>query len=518
MRRLTDLDHVECARQHGHVLGFDLTPIKGSRRDQFNIVTVNGDSGVLVASMWCKDHAPTKTIVHKMHDIVDESGLNALQLYVQNFKQADLGLTGTVRKATLMTTSAKISAAPTQASHRRPSTTTVPNGHGHGHADEDTPMQYLGDKVCISCGIDVSPSWWPISLDTQRDVMNDYASSFLGEEARKFVEQRKVQCHKCHKSNRTPRPPAARLGASSTGPDSQATRVMSAEPTPPAQAPVSLQSPPTMMGDYREARHPPPAWPTAHGQPPQQTPPPAAHLIPSVAHQGHPSLTGARLPPVPPSYPHPPLPVSTAPPVQPPHRPQYGEWGAARPASGHGSPHPHMNGGQSNLYNGPPQPPPEASVSVLRPPMAGAPPGHAPYMNGMPQSPQRVSGHPPPTSPYLATFATSQGHVPGHGPSHNPHQQAPPPPPPPHAGHQHHLSNGVAPPRAEYPAPPVSNMHRSPFAAPASGPHGSPSARYERYAAPEPPSAAVHQPRYGTEPPRPATGASASPSLRNLLS
>ncbi|KAM5351653.1 hypothetical protein ACJ41O_004376 [Fusarium nematophilum] len=129
--------HVECARQQGHVLGFDITPVKSSRRDQFNIVTINGESGSMSAIVWCKDHAPTKTSVHQMHDIANDSGLNALQLYVQNFKQADLTLTGTVRKANLMTTAAKMTGTTTQPGLRRSSTTNIPPGGSTQHRNGD---------------------------------------------------------------------------------------------------------------------------------------------------------------------------------------------------------------------------------------------------------------------------------------------------------------------------------------------------------------------------------------------
>src|ERR1700683_2094781 len=118
--------HVACAHQAGYILGFDIAPVKGSRRDQFSIVNIDGEIGTMTAAIWCKEHVPTKTIVHRMHDIVDtSSGLNALQLYVQNFKQADLALTGTVRKATLVNQSTKVNpvVVPTPA-NRRTSTTS----------------------------------------------------------------------------------------------------------------------------------------------------------------------------------------------------------------------------------------------------------------------------------------------------------------------------------------------------------------------------------------------------------
>jgi hypothetical protein len=118
-----------------------------------------------------------KTIVHQMHDIVDETGLNALQLYVQNFKQADLTLTGTVRKATLVNQSTKVvsTAATTQTPNRKTSTAT--NGHpmpvrgsvSHTKVEEPSSMSsipaHAEKRACITCGIDVSPKWWPFPSD-----------------------------------------------------------------------------------------------------------------------------------------------------------------------------------------------------------------------------------------------------------------------------------------------------------------------------------------------------------------
>lgn len=115
----------------------------------------------MTAAIWCKEHVPTKTIVHQMQDIVDDTGLNALQLYIQNFKQADLTLTGTVRKATLVNQSTKVInpislAAP---ANRRASAAMASNGYAAG----DSPSTATTDasKTCATCGVDVSPKWWP---------------------------------------------------------------------------------------------------------------------------------------------------------------------------------------------------------------------------------------------------------------------------------------------------------------------------------------------------------------------
>lgn len=164
--------HVECARQGGYALGFDVVPVKGSRRDQFNVVNMKGVVGTMTAAIWCKEHIP-KTAIYQMNDIVDESGLNALQLYVQNFKQADLTLTGTVRKATLVNQSTKVvnTVSITQTPNRRSSTTATANGHSNpvrgsvshlkaGDAPDISSIAGVTAKICATCAIDVSPKWW----------------------------------------------------------------------------------------------------------------------------------------------------------------------------------------------------------------------------------------------------------------------------------------------------------------------------------------------------------------------
>jgi hypothetical protein len=129
----------------------------------------------MAAAVWCKEHAPTKTIVHRMNDIIGGTGLNALQLFVQNFKQADLGLTGTVRKATLLNQSSKVTnpISITFPSNRRSSTIQNGNGASIGRGSishinvkiEEGAGSFIKvedfDKTCVTCGIDVSPRWYP---------------------------------------------------------------------------------------------------------------------------------------------------------------------------------------------------------------------------------------------------------------------------------------------------------------------------------------------------------------------
>ncbi|KAI6779617.1 Lid2 complex component-like protein [Emericellopsis cladophorae] len=209
--------HVECAHKQGHQLGFELLPVKGSRRDQSLLVTIDGVAGVLSPGLCCKDHPPAKTnaLTHQMHGRTDNPALSVIQLYVQTYKQADLALTGTVRKANTVTMAAKISATALQPGLRRLSTTTTTVSNGatgqrNGVAPETSTDKKAGEKVCISCGVDTSPRWWPIDAATRAGGRGPFHTMLngvhLGEEAEKYASQRTVQCHKCHAAKIPMRP------------------------------------------------------------------------------------------------------------------------------------------------------------------------------------------------------------------------------------------------------------------------------------------------------------------------
>lgn len=498
--------HVECARQQGHLLAFDITPVKSSRRDQFNIVTINGESGTMSAMLWCKDHLPTKTIAHRMHNIVGEAGLNALQLYVQNFKQADLTLTGTVRKANLMTMAAKAGGAAFPPS-RRVSSTAAPNGppavgvtavaNGEHHEDPATNAREPGEKVCISCGVDVTPRWWSIDTNQERQLTNGHYGA-IGSEAQKFVEQRRFQCHKCRKLARTPKPHAntARLSTPDSRPPSQ-------YPTPLPPAMPSLRSPPPpppppMVPEYRDPRSVSHAWPR----------PPSSHRHPHI----HSSTTPHGPPP---PLPHPvqtppPMPVSHAPasrpaPAQhafpaPSSTSRAFDWSHAPPPTAHRSPPRHLNGGPPSMRNAPPPPP--APMSSLRPPVVPGPPpplgmgsSNQRYVSSLPPDPFAPPPRPPPGTAY--------------GPPYNPTYH-------PHYGPGEAL--GVRDPghpslRDHFADSRYGPNHNHPRA----GGQSFPVSRNGSPPPPQPPSRDPRDPMPPRSDVRPS-GASASPSLRNLLS
>jgi len=514
-------------------LGFDITPVKGSRRDQFNIVSIHGESGTMSAAVWCKEHVP-KTTIHPMHDVVDEDGLNALQLYVQNYKQADLALTGCARKAGQITVASKMSASaspPSAVLHRRPSTMAMMNGD---HKEPPSPTALRpGGKVCLTCNSDVSPVWHPIDHTQERELTNGYYGN-LGMEAQKFVEQRSFQCHKCKRLGRQPKPHVQT--PKEPTPTPEPVRQVSQPPVAP------INPPPTTMGPA-EPRHnslgPYGVWspraPAVSVLPPAVQPPPlqAAAQPPSLQ-------TGVQAPPLQAPTPGPiaaPLmpPASQGPPVAPPPLPlsmarappippaQYGppsrsyDW-HPRPSTAHGPPPIHngreMNGGPSPPPMGGMAMPPLAPPNHLRPPPLnhtshGPPPpppnhnGHIsqpPYVNGLPPSPQRMNGPPPLQnggSPYMHH---------GHGPVDlRPHSHMNAMPPamsgnPPPSDTRHSMGNLL---RQSWPGHMGAPHHQPPH-------HTSP-----------PPVRESHPPlREPSNPPprdRPSNGASSSTSLRYLL-
>ncbi|KAL2270128.1 hypothetical protein VTJ83DRAFT_2312 [Remersonia thermophila] len=503
--------HAECAHQAGYVLGFDVTPVKSSRRDQFRIVTINGESGHMSAAVWCKDHVPTKGPIHRMHEAVAETGTNALQLFVQNYKQADLTLTGCARKANQITVASRMSTAPGASAsiNRRTSIAAVVNGDQENLPPELQPS----GKVCLTCGVDVSPKWHPVSFES--DFTNGHLAN-AGSEAKKFAEQRTFQCHKCNKTGRQPvfRSHVAR------------------EPTPPPEPVRQPSQPaPTILPPVRpeEPRHPSRergfGWAPSHASPPVvQAPVLQAPAPPPVAHPVGP-------PPVQQTVAPPPLPAGLAPratPVQPP--PSYAP--PPRPYDWHRPPPLHP----SREVNGGPSPPttsipPLAPPNHLRPPpismshpVASPPNGHLsqpppPYVNGIPhpQSPPRRGSGPLPTSaPNGSTYHPHHSHPapelrPHHIPPLNPMAPVPEPSPPhppnylrpwgpPPSHHHHHHGNRSS--HHTSPPPPLRDSGLPPPAA--LGHHESPNV--VQLAPPPPP------PR-----PRRSTSISSNPRLLRRL-
>lgn len=522
------------------MLGFDITPVKGSRRDHTNVVNINGETGLMTAAIWCKEHPPTKTIVHRMQDIVNDEGLNALQLYVQNFKQADLALTGTVRKANLVSQSTKaVAAPPATATNRRVSMTAAAaaNGHSRGSAaqgkDEESEASRGGGgdalaKICATCGSDVSPKWWtllpsptqsgsqpqvavaeetvekkepispiadglvipkseesPAPLETEPPTINGQASENghredIGNQVALAVAALEAplsslqaalqfQCHKCHFR-----------------------KVPLKEPTPPPPPPILVVAP--------EPQPEPTSAPIPAAPIPEAVPP----VIPVAPSE--PILSALPYPPQPPPRYTSPWPPTIQPPTthNSPYSPPgpFGEW--PRPP-------PQMNQQAQTFPVHRYASPLNASVqqSSAAHPLAGQP------MIASPQQQNGLGNQHTPLPPAYTPPQHQRTHSNSSASMQNgafPSYVATRPHPP------QHLTNGGPPPRASenpFPQPPqVQNQnHHGPF----NMTHGSPPLAREG-----PPSrdSSNGQTNGGGHPSdgRVNGGASASPSLRNLLS
>ena len=519
--------HITCAQSFGHQIGFDVAPVKVSRRDAVNIVTMGEETGHATPVVYCKEHV-VKATVHPFSEVNEGSKLNALQQFCRAYKQADLSLTGTVRKAAMINPIGK----PGQGTSQTPS---QPSINGHHESTPSTPVQVRSSRTlslqsagkldirevalsssnnakssprhCSRCGVDVSPVWHEETVETEQNLdrtmfpansaanmdiprltnglTNGHANSAAsdddhaptrpaesdhdddrdGQTKGKANASSKVVVFRCHKCylKKTREPTPARSPSPKEPPESS-----SVEREVPTNA-VQLRSPPPLPADARRDWPPPPSTMAPH-----EPMPPRAW---GFDHQ--------------PMYPG--DVIHSPPPIPPPRT--------------------------SMHYEGPPvhapYPPPMYSQPIPRPDM-------------LPQHP--VNGlHPP-----YARRDSQNFHVhPVYGPP--PRREEPPPMSP--ADHRYH----GPPPHVMPHQPPVpqARVARSPSIH--DGPHGIPRAAENPFAvADASPRDEYGRPMYGapyrdrprpeTPPPMPrrtsgwgsndgqVNGASASPSVHNLLS
>jgi len=53
----------------GFLAGFDIQPVKGSRRDVVQVINFGGEAGVMSAAVWCPEHDLKKTFVHPLTEV-----------------------------------------------------------------------------------------------------------------------------------------------------------------------------------------------------------------------------------------------------------------------------------------------------------------------------------------------------------------------------------------------------------------------------------------------------------------
>lgn len=475
--------HVGCASQARYPFGFDITPVKSTRRDAVSSVRIGDEVGSATSVIFCPHHN-IGTVVHEIGELTGRQGLNALQLFCQTYKQADLTLTGTVRKAAHVQQSVGSSQHNATFGPRRASGA---NGVGplllgkEGHKTDGSPPRdetmfdseppsysqpAIGTRIerkCCRCSTEFSPRWWPVGRTRRPTVLNgngihDSArfpgtspqfhgrslsqNSFTKPNGDYMLADRDAadgepcstayECHKCHIKNPAPR--------------------VSPEPRP---SPYSGQWPVL----------PAPRFSEYHGRP----------------YGSHPHSTGPGMLPRPIGRP-----ARTSPELPPGFDQRPGDYSNGMPVSGyHGPPVAPMNGYQPQPpVPGPPAPPAHypagTAVPVAPPPY---PTHQSPY--GPVPAPSRHPSHALGTRAYGSSVSSPDGHA-GAARGSPPHSLST-------------LKGG--------PSPRVYAVDRV-LSAPAQSP---PASQVDTRRTPE------DTPKSATTAGQ-ANGASASPSLKNLLS
>ena len=281
--------HASCAQKAGHTMGFFVTPVKGSRKDVVSSAHFGNESGHVEAVIYCTHHE-NKPGLHPMHEVF-EDGTTALQTFVRNFKQADPTFTGTMRKAAAVANSivSALAVRDPNINHR----SSISNGTGHkssivGVSSRELPAAVVikeevddsGDriihlrtkvveegplKVCKNCSIDVSPKWHKHS--TEQRQINGYGDHATGS-GHSFC----YYCHKCHMRKQEEQPMMSQPTTKDPTPDITALPSMA----PVIQPPVSKWTanaasfPPVPVPLPQSGR-----WQPSIGQPQQAAPRPS---------------------------------------------------------------------------------------------------------------------------------------------------------------------------------------------------------------------------------------------------
>lgn len=91
--------HVSCAWKAGHKFGFEIQPVKASRRDLVTVIEFKEVTGQMIPQVTCKGHPSHRRETLDLCE-TNEVGETAMQVYCKNYKQAPTANThGLLRKA-----------------------------------------------------------------------------------------------------------------------------------------------------------------------------------------------------------------------------------------------------------------------------------------------------------------------------------------------------------------------------------------------------------------------------------
>ncbi|KAJ3875005.1 hypothetical protein F5051DRAFT_334667 [Lentinula edodes] len=78
--------HVSCAWNQGHTFGFEIQPVKGTRRETHVTTMFRGEPGCMNAIISCKEHDHSRRQIYEICE-TDDGGESALQVYCRAYKQ-----------------------------------------------------------------------------------------------------------------------------------------------------------------------------------------------------------------------------------------------------------------------------------------------------------------------------------------------------------------------------------------------------------------------------------------------
>ncbi|TFK48404.1 hypothetical protein OE88DRAFT_1634553 [Heliocybe sulcata] len=132
--------HISCAWQNGYKFGFEIQPVKSTRRDLTTVVNFGDETGSMNPVICCKEHASfTKRIIYDICTMND-AGETALQVYCTNYKQVPVAQShGLLRKA-----------------KRLDSILNIRSMEGQTVAAKPGPEPH-----CLKCGTEYSPLFYP---------------------------------------------------------------------------------------------------------------------------------------------------------------------------------------------------------------------------------------------------------------------------------------------------------------------------------------------------------------------
>ncbi|KAJ3506376.1 hypothetical protein NLJ89_g6899 [Agrocybe chaxingu] len=160
--------HASCAWKQGHKFGFEIQPIKSSRRGMTKTVQFKGETGCMDAIVSCKDHDRSKRDIYDLCE-TNEGGETALEIYCKAYKRAPVHHGhGLLRKARHLDTILSNLRIETYGS-----TNHYPTSFGNGR-----------DPECYRCHSQFSPFFYPIS---ETSVVNGHQEG-----------KQTWMCHKCH--------------------------------------------------------------------------------------------------------------------------------------------------------------------------------------------------------------------------------------------------------------------------------------------------------------------------------